>query len=199
MSATKYVDNILEAILGEIEGVTGDELRVATREGSLRDPAPFLSAIGLRLVEGRTAGEQLLDKLDLPRFKANERTEIAAYDRAYNTVIAPWLNRKAQLRLDDPEFKKLSKDDQRAVWNNDVKDVANEIRDYLENNSSSETMLLSIQRKASAKKKSSKKAAMAYLKEEYGFDGSIRDMNYQELMAFLDYIDYYEAGVDWNK
>jgi len=199
MSATKYVDNILEAILGEIEGVTGDELRVATREGSLRDPAPFLSAIGLRLVEGRTAGEQLLDKLDLPRFKANERTEIAAYDRAYNTVIAPWLNRKAQLRLDDPEFKKLSKDDQRAVWNNDVKDVANEIRDYLENNSSSETMLLAIQRKASAKKKSSKRAAMAYLKEEYGFDGSIRDMNYQELMAFLDYIDYYEAGVDWNK
>ena len=199
MSASKYVDNLLEAILGEIDGVTGTELRVATREGSVRDPAPFLSAIGLRLVGDRTAGEQLLDKFDLPRYKANERTEIAAYDRAYNTVVAPWLNKRAQSRLNDPAFKKLSKEEQRAVWNNDVKDVGREIRDYLENNSDSETQLLSLQRKASAKKKTSKTAAMKYLQDEYGFSGSIRDMNYQELQAFMDFIDYYEAYTDWNK
>ena len=69
----------------------------------------------------------------------------------------------------------------------------------MENNAPAETRLLSLQRKASAKKKGSKKAAMNYLKEEYGFEGTIRDMNYSELMAFMDYIDFYETKVDWNK
>lgn len=199
MSATKYVDNILEALLGEIEGVTGDTLRVATREGDLRDPDPFMSALGIKLVEGRTAGEQLLDKLDLPRYKANKRTEIAAYDRAYNDIIAPHLNKLAQRRLADPAFRKLSKKEQRAVWKNDFADLGREIKSYMEDNAPSETRILSLQRKASAKKKDSKKAALNYLREEHGFEGSIRDMNYSELMTFMDYIDFYETKVDWTR
>ena len=199
MSSTKYVDNILEALMGEIDGVTGDTLRVATREGDLRDPDPFMSALGIKLVAGRTAGEQLMDKLDLPRYKANKRTEIAAYDRAYNDIIAPYLNKKAQRRLSDPAFRKLSKKDKRAVWKNDFADVGREIRNYMENNAPAETRLLSLQRKASAKKKSSKEAALKYLQEEHGFEGSIRDMNYSELMTFMDYIDFYETKVDWNR
>lgn len=198
VSATKYVDNILEAILGEIDGVSGQTLKVATREGEIRDPNPFLSGIGIKLVEGRTAGEQLYDKLDLPRYKANKRTEIAAYDRAYNEYIAPYLNDRAARRLADPSFRKLKKADQQAVWKNDLNDIASEIKDYMENNAPSSVQIDAIRRKASAVPSRSKKAALTYLKEEYGFDGSIRDMTYPELQAYFDYVDFYETEVNWN-
>jgi len=199
MSATKYVDNILETILGEIDGITGEELRVATREGSLRDPAPFLSALGLRLVEGRTPAEVLYDKMDIPRYKANERTEIAAYDKAYNETIAPYLNRKLQSLQSYDHFKNASKDKQRLHMKDMLTDVGKEIRTYLEDNSGAETKLLALQRKAASQNKAHKRAAMSYLKDEYGFDGGIRDMNYSELNAFMDYIDYYKEHVKWDK
>lgn len=199
VSSTKYVDNILEAFLGEIEGVTGETLRVATREGDIRDPNPFLSALGIKIVEGRTAGEQLYDKLDLPRYKANKRTEIAAYDRAYNDYIAPYLNEKAQRRLADPSFRKLSKKDQQSVWLNDFRDIGSEIKDYMENNAPTTVQLDSVRRKASTVPKGPKKAALDYLREEYGFEGSIRDMTYPELQAYFDYVDFYKTKVDWNR
>lgn len=199
MSSTKYVDNILEAILGEIEGVTGDTLRVATREGDLRDPDPFMSALGVKLVEGRTRGEQLMDSLDLPRYKANKRTEIAAYDRAYNDIIAPHFNKRASKILVDPAFQKLSKRDQRAVWKNEFNDVAKDIKDYMENNAPAPTRLLSMQRKASAQPKTAKKAALDYMRREFGFSGSIRDMTYPELQAYFDYVDFYKTKTNWSR
>tara|TARA_B110000908_G_scaffold68504_1_gene82755 strand:- start:377 stop:3847 length:3471 start_codon:yes stop_codon:yes gene_type:complete len=196
-SATKYTDNIIEALLGESESITGETLRVATREGDIRDPNPFLSAIGIKIREGRTAGEELLDKLDLPRYKANSRTEIAAYDKAFNEQVEPLLNRYAEDLLTDPAFRKLPINDQKQVWKTRFSMAKKDMREYLEN-APTASHIDAIRRKASAVPKVHKQAAIKYLKEEEGFDGDVRSMSYPELQAFFTYVDFHKESIDWK-
>ena len=49
-SATRYFDNILEAIGGETENITGESLRVASREGEIYDPNPLARIFGLKIL-----------------------------------------------------------------------------------------------------------------------------------------------------
>lgn len=195
-SSSKYVDNLLEAIMGETESITGEELRVATRDGSIRDPNPFLSAIGIKLKPGRTGTEELLDKLDIPYYKTNERTEIAAYDKALNETIAPILNTYAEDLLNNPEFNKLKPDEQSKVWRSTLSKARKDMRDYLEN-APTNSHIEAVRRKAAIVPKVHKQAALRYLKEEEGFTGSIKDMTYPELNAFFTYVDYHKAKMDW--
>ena len=198
MAATKYTDNILEAILGELDSVTGETLRVATREGDLRDPNPFMSALGIRIREGRTAGEEILDQLDLPRYMANSRSEIAAYDRAFNETVAPLVNKYADQLLSDPEYQKASKADKRKIWKNVFNAAKSDIRDYLME-APTEYHIEAVRKKAAAVPKDLKSAALKFLKEEEGFTGSIKDMTYPELDAFFTYIEFYKNHTDWTK
>ena len=46
-SATKYMDNILESFVDKTDSITGEQLRVATREGEVYDPAPLARIFGL--------------------------------------------------------------------------------------------------------------------------------------------------------
>jgi len=197
VTSTKYVDNLLEALLGEMDGVTGETLRVATREGDLRDPNPFLSALGVKIREGRTPAEELLDRLDEPRYMANSRTEIAAYDRAFNETIAPYLNQRAEALLSNEEYNKRSKQDKRRIWKMEFNDIKKDIRKYLEN-ADTESHIEAIRRKASAVDKNVKKGALKLMREE-GFDGTVREMTYPELRMFFDYVDYYKATTNWTK
>jgi hypothetical protein len=196
-SASKYTDNIIEALLGETETITGETLRVATRSGDIRDPNPFLSAIGIKIREGRTAGETLLDTLDLPRYKANSRTEIEAYDRAFNENIAPLLNKYAEDLLSDPEFLKQPINDQKKIWSVRFGMAKRDMRDYLEN-ADTASHIDAIRRKASAVPKVHKAAALKYLTDEEGFDGDIRSMSYPELQAFFTYVDFHKARTNWK-
>ena len=40
-TSTKYFDNILEAFIGKTDTITGEDLKVATREGEIYDANPF--------------------------------------------------------------------------------------------------------------------------------------------------------------
>jgi hypothetical protein len=195
-SATKYVDNIIELLIGETETITGDTLRVATREGDLRDPNPFLSMLGIKIQEGRTPGEELYDMMDMPRYTANKRTQIAAYDRAYNEYIAPTVNRYAQEMLSNPDFQALPEDKQRVVMTARLKEAATQMKTYLEN-APTESHIQTIRLKALAVPKAPKQAALKFLREEEGFDGTIKDMSYLELAAYMQYVEYYKAQTDW--
>ena len=44
-SATKYVDNILRAFIDKTDAITGEELRVATREGESMMLTPLLVSL----------------------------------------------------------------------------------------------------------------------------------------------------------
>lgn len=195
-SATKYVDNIIELFIGETETITGETLRVATREGDLRDPNPFLSMLGIKVTEGRTAGEELYDMMDTPRYMANKRTQIAAYDRAYNEYIAPILNRYAQDILVNPEFQEFEEDKKIAYMKAMLGEAKAQMKLYLEN-ADTPTHIESYRLKALAVKKGPKQAALKFLKDEEGFSGGIKDMTYPEIEAFFQYVEYYEAQTDF--
>lgn len=195
-SATKYVDNIIELLLGESETITGTALRVATREGDLRDPNPLLSVLGIKVREGRTVGEEIYDKLDIPRYKANKRSQVAAYDRAWNEYVAPMVNDYAGRLLSDPEYLKLPPDKQDAVWATQIRNIRTYMKDFLENADTPEH-IEGVRLKATAVKTVHKKAALKYLTEEEGFNGSIRDMTYPELQAFFTYVDFHKSSLDW--
>ena len=57
-TATKYVDNILEAFIDKTDSITGEDLKVATREGEIYDPNPFARIFGITVKPGRTATEK---------------------------------------------------------------------------------------------------------------------------------------------
>lgn len=58
-ASTKYFDNILEALMEETDSITGESLRVASREGEIYDPNPLARIFGLKIVAGRTATEKI--------------------------------------------------------------------------------------------------------------------------------------------
>ncbi len=98
-SATKYMDNIIEAFIGKTETLTGDELRVATREGQVYDANPFARLFGVNVKQGRTATEKAYSMAEMHPWKASERTKMPTYDRLLNEVIAPSLERNTQKLL----------------------------------------------------------------------------------------------------
>ena len=46
-SATKYVDNIIEAFIDKTDTITGEDLEVATRSGKVYDANPFARIFGI--------------------------------------------------------------------------------------------------------------------------------------------------------
>ena len=87
-SATKYVDNILEAFIDKTDTITGEELRVATREGEIYDANPFARIFGITVKPGRTASEKAYSMAEMFPWQANERSKIPAYDKALNGMLA---------------------------------------------------------------------------------------------------------------
>ena len=191
VSSSKYVDNILEAVLGEMDSVTGEQMRTAVREGAIRDPNPMFSAIGIKMREGRTSGEVLMDKLDLPAYAANKRTDIAAYDKAFNEHVAPLLNERAEMYLKSKDFLDLNKNEQRSVWKRAFSSMSNDVQTYLEE-APTESHIEAMRRKASAIPKITRQAAIAHMREN-GIDTTIRDMNYDELLWMFTFADYHKA------
>ena len=83
-SATKYVDNILEAFIDKTDSITGEELRIATREGEIYDANPFARIFGITVKPGRTASEKAYSMAEMFPWQANERSKLPAYDKALN-------------------------------------------------------------------------------------------------------------------
>ena len=48
-ASTKYFDNILEVLIGESETLTGENLRVSSREGDIYDANPLARILGLNI------------------------------------------------------------------------------------------------------------------------------------------------------
>ena len=81
-SATKYVDNLFEALKDKTDTITGEDLAVATREGEVYDANPFARVFGITVKRGRTATEKAYSVAEMFPWQANERTNIPAYDKA---------------------------------------------------------------------------------------------------------------------
>jgi hypothetical protein len=194
-SATKYIDNVLEAFADSVgqstPNITGEKLRVAAREGDIYDPAPFARLFGLTVKPGATATERVYSMADMMPWTASERTKIPAYDKILNGLVAPALERETMRLLRNPKFKEANLDKRRLMLDKVVKDVKKEMRKQIRKGSKGgDAQRLLLAEKIGRKKKELKREAMKMAKEQFGIDGALEDMDYRELGIIEDYISY---------
>ena len=202
-SATKYVDNIFETFIDAAEkitnkdlgigdeGLTGEELRVSTREGEVYDANPFARMFGLTIKPNRTATEVAYSMADMATWSASERTNIPAYDKIFNSMLAPMLERYTQQLLDDPRFQKADLAGKRDQLSKRLKEVKDVVSDRMELYGDRETRVLKKALKASRRfKKETKREALKMMEENYGVTGKLEEMSWQELDLFIRLGDY---------
>ena len=192
VSATKYIDNIIEIFLdSEInpKALGSKTLRVGGRTGDIQDPNPIARAIGVTTKPGRTSTEILYSMAEMKDFKSSERSSLPAYDRIFNELFAPIMERASAKWLDSGRFQNGTQKQREQIVRQVKTEVAKTVRNLMEENyAGSDAALLSLKRKAKLQKKDAKEAAFRYL----DYDGSIADMNTATLHRFLDFIEVYE-------
>ena len=133
-NATKYVDNIIEGMASGLKGETvllGDELRVAAREGSVFDPSPYRTMTGTRIKQPRTFANIVFGMVDKPEWKTGMYTGVPEHDSFANKVLAPLIEKEAELLLKDSSFLRGSYDDKKTKVNAMLNSVKNRVRKYL--------------------------------------------------------------------
>jgi len=191
-SATRYFDNILEAIAGEVDSITGESLRVASREGEIYDPNPLARIFGLKVVPSRTATEKMYSLSGIKSWTKDQRSNIPAYDRIFNETMAPILERRMGLLLNNPEFKKLDITEKRSRVNKEVQNIRSMVRDSVEVTSTGEDYLQVVRKKALSNGTAEQRAkAMSEMRDE-GYKANIKDFNWDELRIFNAKIDLQE-------
>ena len=203
-SSLKYVDNLAEVFIDAIDtakgdlndktknALTGEELRVGIREGEVYDPNPLAKVLGVTIKQTRTAAEELYSVAEMAPWTAGERSEIAGYDKVFNKVFAPLLERESKMLLADPKFKKANLQQRRTMVSDRLTKVRADVKSYLEASSDSDTIIQSLRRKASATGNRNSKAEAKRFMKNKGATTNIRDMNYNELYMYLNYLDYHD-------
>lgn len=193
-TSTKYFDNILEAFIDKTDTITGESLRVATREGDIYDPNPFARIFGINVKQGRTSTEKVYSMAEMHPWQSSERTKIPAYDRMLNEVLAPELERQTQRLLDSEKFKAANLNKRRKMLKTLVSDVKRGIRkDVSLGSEGTESRRLRLATVASNKgSKEVRTEAMKYLKQNYGVEGDLKDLSFAELDVFIDFVDMLE-------
>ena len=191
-SSTKYIDNILEAFIDKTDAITGEELRVATREGEIYDANPFARIFGLTIKPGRTATEKAYSMAEMFPWTASERTNVPAYDKAFNGLLAPILEAQTQRLIDDPAFKKASLTGKRDMLKNLMTEMKGYVRKEMQEGYAGGTnaRLRMAAKVDGMSSKEVRREAQKLLKATYGITGSPRDFNFNELEIYAEFIDY---------
>ena len=195
-ASSRYVDNIFEALVGRVDAITGEELRVATREGALRDANPLARIFGVNVRPTRTATEQAYSMANLAEYKASLRTNIPEYDRIFNGAIAGPLNRAMSELIRDERFLNGNTDVRKQMLQTTLREMQSQYRSYVDaGGEGPQGYLLGMRRRAAQRANESQtRMAIAAMRENFGFDGAgVNDMTLRELQYFLDYIDHFEA------
>ncbi len=197
VGATKYVDNILEIFGDKIEGVTGEELRVATREGTIKDAAPVLRVMGITQLPARTATEKAYSMAEMHPWKANERSQIPAYDKLFNEIIAPIFEDKLMDLINSEPFKKGTVAQRRQQLTSLKGSIKTSIRKHMTENLDPDGTLKALKRKATISgNKNSRSEAKKFLEERYGYTGSIQELEgpeaFELLQIYFSYIKMFE-------
>ena len=198
-SATKYIDNILEAFIDKTDTITGEELRIATREGEIYDANPFARIFGITVKPGRTASEKAYSMAEMFPWEANERSKLPAYDKALNGMLAPALERKTQQLINSPMFKEANLIGRRRMLKQVMKDAKKEIRGLMEEGyGGADNMRLRLASKAgrAGGSKEIRREAAKIMKQQHGVTGSLEDYNFAEIDLFIEYAEYLKEIYD---
>ena len=198
-SATKYVDNILEAFIDKTDSITGEELRIATREGEIYDANPFARIFGITVKPGRTASEKAYSMAEMFPWQANERSKIPAYDMALNGLLAPALERKTQQLINRSVFKDADLTGRRRMLKQVMKDAKKEITGLMEEGlGGAKTTRLRLASKANRAggSKEIRRKATKIMKQQHGVTGSLEDYSFAEIDLFIEYAEYLKEIYD---
>ena len=191
IQATRYVDNLIEIFTDKLEGVTGEELRVATREGKIQDPSPLLSVMGIKLKPNRTSTEKAYSMAEMHPWTANERSAIPAYDKIFNEAIAPAFESAMMKLIQSEEFKKGNVARRRQMLTDTKNALRSDLRKYLFVSGDETTSLMAARKKLINKgDKNVRYQAKQMMREDYDIDADIRDYSEKELRLYESLIDY---------
>ena len=188
-SSTKYFDNILEALIGESETLTGENLRVSSREGDIYDANPLARILGLNIKRGKTATEQAYTLANLQSWKQDQRSNIPTYDRLFNAGLAPMLEKRMQVLLSSKRFQDGDLEYKRGRVKYELKKARDQLRDYFDIPGSSAYLDQQRYRASTKGTKAQQKKAMRYM-ESLGVDAELKDFNFRELKTYESYIDH---------
>ena len=198
-TSTKYFDNILEAFIGKTDTITGEDLKVATREGEIYDANPFARIFGLTIKQGRTATEKAYSMSEMQAWTANERSKLPAYDRAFNGMLAPILERSTQRLLRTERFKKADLPERRGMLKAVLRSAKKQIRERLDDGytTGGENIKLRAVYKAQSKfSKEITREAKKVMKEKFGVSGALEDYSFAELDLFISYSEHLKDAYD---
>ena len=156
------------------------------------DANPFARIFGITVKPGRTATEKAYSMAEMFPWRANERTKIPAYDKAFNGLVAPMLEVYTQQLLDDPKFQSASLTQKRGMLKARLSDIKSIVRERMEKGyTGSENAVLRRAAKAAQKyNKETTREALKLMKEQTGVTGSLEDLTYKELELFMIYAEY---------
>lgn len=204
VSATKYIDNIVEAFDkliddGNVPGVTGETLRVATREGDLRTPNALLSVMGIKQLPGRTAAETALNAVDVQPYKANFYSRNAKYDRLANVFVNDILERRMSNLLNSKRWSRLGNDAKKDAVKQELQISKQYMNQLLaEYSPATENVYIeSVRRRAMSQHRANREFAAKMMKERYGVDGDLRDFSLAELQQFMYFASNYDEILEY--
>ena len=197
-TATKYVDNIIEAFIDKTDTITGEELSVATRQGEVYDVNPFARMFGLTIKPAKTATETVYSMADMAPWKASERTNIPAYDKIFNGMLAPMLEVYTQDLLDNPRFQDATIKQKRGMLKKRLSEVKARVRESMERGYAGYEG--SVMNKATSLtrrfNKETRREAMKMLRQDYGITGQLEDLSFRELELFMRYAQFIKDAED---
>jgi len=129
---------------------------------------------------------------DMADWKASERTNIPAYDKIFNGMLAPMLETYTQQLLDDPRFQKADIKTKRGMLKKRISDVKARVRESMDRGYSGyEGRVLNKAALATRRfSKETRRQALEMLRRDYGVTGSLEDLNFRELELFMRYAEY---------
>tara|TARA_R110002020_G_scaffold177104_2_gene369867 strand:- start:545 stop:4870 length:4326 start_codon:yes stop_codon:yes gene_type:complete len=143
-SATKYVDNILEAVIQRLDFVLEDDELVdkyivgknvvsARRDGEVRNNAnPYADVLGVKIKQESTATGELYSVLGMKDWSADQRSNLPSLDRAFNSILGPLLEEMSERLLSTRSFMDSDKLTRRARFKEGLKKLRAEVREELE-------------------------------------------------------------------
>ena len=195
-ASTRYLDNIFERMFDRVDSVTGEELRIATRQGPVQDANPLAKVFGLTVRPSRTSVEQAYSMANMAEWTASERSSMPEYDRIFNQTIAPRLEREMERLIRDERFIEGNSDQRKAMINERLRRIRSGVRSYLQaGGGNQESHILSMRRRAQrVGNKQLRSMALDAMRENFGYEGEgIGDMSVREMQYFMNYIDYLET------
>jgi len=194
-SSTKYLDNIIEAFMGEVDGLTGEQLNVASRKGEIYDANPLARVFGITVKRGRNSTEKAYSMANMAEWTASERSQMADYDKMFNSYLAPVLEKATDKLIRDKRFVDGDTDQRKQMLRSALTEVKSTVRKYTNENeyAPGKVQLLALRRKANmVGTKELRNKAKDAMRNRFKFDGSVGDMSYKELKFFMDYVDTLE-------